>query len=288
MSFSIKALRATITLRSGTFPNTNSNTIIIENHRIKATISKPGGEDKNTLTASIYGLPLSVMETASTLAFYPQQSEKNFIRLEAGDNTGIVGTVFEGEFTLAAANFSGAPEITFDIKAAAGIYPALLATPPIAVQGTTDAAKLFEQFATEAGYTFINEGVSASVRNTTFTGSPIEKMHKLAKQLGIDLYIDDSKVVITPKNGARSGNAVLIKVGTGLIGYPSFTQDGIEFKCEFDPTITLGGLVKLESVVPRATGVWKVTSLTHNLECFNSQAAGAWDSVVKAVYVQEN
>ena len=122
MSFSIKALRATITLRSGTFPNTNSNTIIIENHRIKATISKPGGEDKNTLTASIYGLPLSVMETASTLAFYPQQSEKNFIRLEAGDDTGIVGTVFEGEFTLAAANFSGAPEISFDIKAAAGIY----------------------------------------------------------------------------------------------------------------------------------------------------------------------
>lgn len=163
-----------------------------------------------------------------------------------------------------------------------------MATPPIAVQGTTDAAKLFEQFATEAGYTFINEGVSASVRNTTFTGSPIEKMHKLAKQLGIDLYIDDSKVVITPKNGARSGNAVLIKVGTGLIGYPSFSQDGIEFKCEFDPTITLGGLVKLESVVPRATGVWKVTSLTHNLECFNSQAAGAWDSVVKAVYVQES
>lgn len=101
MSFSIKALRATITLRNGTFPNTNSNTIIIENHRIKATISKPGGEDKNTLTASIYGLPLSVMETASTLAFYPQQSEKNFIRLEAGDDTGIVGTVFEGEFTLA-------------------------------------------------------------------------------------------------------------------------------------------------------------------------------------------
>lgn len=116
MSFSIKALRATITLRNGTFPNTNSNTIIIENHRIKATISKPGGEDKNTLTASIYGLPLSVMETASTLAFYPQQSEKNFIRLEAGDDTGIVGTVFEGEFTLAAANFSGAPEISLISK----------------------------------------------------------------------------------------------------------------------------------------------------------------------------
>ena len=110
MSFSIKALRATITLRSGTFPNTNSNTIIIENHRIKATIAKPGGEDKNTLTASIYGLPLSVMETASTIAFYPQQSEKNFIRLEAGDDTGIVGTGFDGELTLAAGNFSVAPE----------------------------------------------------------------------------------------------------------------------------------------------------------------------------------
>lgn len=287
MSFTIKALRATITLRNGTFPDTNSNTVIIQNHHIKATISKPGGEDKNTLTASIYGLPLNIMESASTLAFHPQQSEKNLIKLEAGDDTGTVGTVFEGEFTLAYANFNGSPEISFEIKAAAGIYPALLATPPIAIQGTTDAAKLFEQFAAECGYTFINDGVSASVRNTTLTGSPIEKMHKLANQLGIDLYIDDSKVIITPAGSPRSGNAVLIKLGTGLIGYPSFTQDGIEFKCEFNPSITLGGLVRLESVVPRATGTWRVTGLTHTLECLNPQAAGSWESRVKATFIQE-
>lgn len=287
MAFTIKALRATITLRSGTFPNTQSNTVIIENHHIKATISKPGGEDKNTLTASIYGLPLSIMESASTLSFLPQQSEKNYIKLEAGDETGKVSKIFEGEFTLAYANFNGSPDISFDIKAATGIYPALLPTPPMSVQGTSDAAKLFEQWATEAGYTFANNGVSASVRDTTFTGSPIEKMHKAAKQLGIELYIDDGKVIIVPQGGIREGNAVFLKVGTGLKGYPSFTQDGIEFLCEFDPTIELGGLVKLESVVPRASGTWKVSGMTHTLECFAPQSAGAWESRIKAVFVQE-
>ena len=286
-SFTQKSIRTTITLRQGTFAGGN-NTITIEGLATGATIVKPGGDDKTTLDLWIAGLPPDVMATATTLGFMPQQSQKNLILVEVGPNGGNMVKCFEGEFTLAWADYTGTPDVKFRVSAASGIYAALLPSKPTGIKGRADVTSLFQQFATEAEYVYQNQGVSGQISNTTINGSPVQKIYKLARMIDCEVFIENGTVTTIPSGANKTGNAVVISAETGGRGYPSFTQDGIEFKCEFDPTITLGGLVKLESVVPRATGVWKVTSLTHNLECFNAQAAGAWDSVVKAVYVQES
>ena len=70
-------------------------------------------------------------------------------------------------------------------------------------------------------------------------------------------------------------------------GYPSFTQDGLEWSSIFDNNIDIGGLIDVRSEVPKASGIWKVTKVTHNLEAYTS-ATAAWNSTFSAVFVQNN
>jgi hypothetical protein len=54
----------------------------------------------------------------------------------------------------------------------------------------------------------------------------------------------------------------------------------------FDPNVKIGGLVKIESIVPRASGIWKVTKITTKLEAYVPNG-GSWNSSVSATWVQE-
>ena len=72
----------------------------------------------------------------------------------------------------------------------------------------------------------------------------------------------------------------------GLLGYPQFNNDGIEFNMIFDPNLKIGGLVKIESIVPRASGIWKITKINTKLEA-NIPNGGSWNSSVSATWVQE-
>ena len=218
------------------------------------------------------------------LAFQPLQSLKNLITIEAGEQGKTLATVFKGEITSAYADYGSVPDVEFKIEALSGGYAAQIGAKPISVKGNAKAADLIKQFAKEIGYTFKNEGVAASVRNAVFNGSPIEKARSVADEVGAELLIDDDSMILMPYDKPRSGGAVLLTPETGLIGYPSFTSDGISFSCFFNPNLKQGGQVKIESIVPRASGYWKITKLSHKLTAYRT-GGGSWYSSVDAAYI---
>ena len=168
------------------------------------------------------------------------------------------------------------------IEAAAGSYPSLKASPPIAVKGSQSAASLIEQFAKESGYTFLNNGVTSSVKNAVLNGSPVQKMRAVAGMVGCELIIDDNVVKIQPYDkGLDQGNAVLMSKDSGMLGYPTFTSEGISLKCLYNPDLQLGGMVEVKTVVPGAEGTWKITKLSHSLVA-NSNSPGDWFSSIEA------
>ena len=279
-SFSIKQLRIDVTLGEGTFDGAN-NTKSFEGLEMGVNIEKPGLPDKNKAKVVIIGMALEDMQNMTMLAFKPLQMQKNLIAIYAGDAENGMHMCFAGEITKAAADFTGAPTIKMNIEAAAGAYPALKASAPISVNGTQSAASLIEQFAKEAGYAFENKGVTSSVKNAVFNGSPVEKAMAVARQVGAELLIDDNKFVLLPFEEGRSGNAVKVDPESGLLGYPTITDDGVSCKCLYNPAFELGGLIEVNSVVPGASGTWKVTKLTHNLVA-NSASPASWFSEVEA------
>lgn len=280
-SYTIKRLRVDVTLGEGTFDGAN-NTKSFTGLEMTVSIEKPGAPDKNKAKVTITGMALDDMRQMTMLAFKPLQRQKNLLAIYAGDDENGMNMCFAGEITTASADFSGAPTIKMNIEAAAGAYPALKASSPVAVQGTQTAAELVEMFAKESGYAFENKGVTASVKNAVFNGSPIEKAQAVARQVGAELIIDDNTFVLLPWDKGRSGdNAVKMSADAGMLGYPSFGADGISVKCLYNPALELGGLIEVDSVVPGASGTWKITKLTHNLAA-NSRNSGNWFSEMDA------
>ena len=281
-TFTLKTIRTTITLGQGTFSG-GGNTKIIEGLATEVTVTKPGLPEKNSASVSIANLKLEDMEQMTFLAFQPLQSLKNLITIEAGEQGRELDVVFKGEITSAFADFSGAPDIKFKIEALSGGYAAQIGAKPISVNGEAKAADLIKQFATEIGYGFRNEGVTASVRNATFNGSPIEKAKAVADEVGAELLIDDDTMVLMEYDKPR-GEVVPLSAGNGLIGYPSFTSDGISFSCFYDPNLKQGGVVEIQSIVPRASGRWKINKLVHNLTAYTA-GQGKWDTAIDATYI---
>lgn len=281
-SYSVKTIRLAVTLGKGDFSE-GGNTKIIEGLACDALIQKPGLPEKNSASVKVWGLKYEDMAQLTMLAFKPLESHHNLLNIEAGEKGGSLSLIFQGEVTSAFADFNAAPDPCMQFEADSGSYPQQIASPVTTVLGDAQADKLFAQFAAQAGYSYKNEGVTASVQNAWFPGSPIDKMTKLARDIGCELLIDDGMVIVMPAGQAREGNTVLLTKDTGLIGYPTFNQDGISCRCVFTPDLAYGGLVKVESAVPRASGVWRITKLTHDLSAYKP-GGGNWESRVEASF----
>lgn len=281
-SFSLKTIRIEITLGKGVFSE-GGNTKTIEGLACDVTVQKPGLPEKNSATVKIWGLKYEDMAQLTMLAFKPLESQHNLISIKAGTLGDTIPLIFHGEITSAFADFNASPDVCMQFEADTGSYPQQIAQPVAAVAGESSADTLFAQFARDAGYTFKNEGVMTSVKNARYPGSPINKAMKLARDIGCELIIDDGEIIILPSGRARSGNAVLLTRDTGMIGYPTFNQDGISCRCIFNPDLAYGGLIKVESIVPRATGVWRITKLTHNVSAYNP-GGGNWESQLEASF----
>ena len=278
----IKTIKTTIILGEGEFEG-GGNTKIIEGLATTVQVTKAGLPEKNSAEVRIQGLKLSDMEQLTFLSFLPGEYRKNHILIEAGDKGGELSVVFKGDITAASADFSTAPDVTMKFNALTAGWSVLIADSPKSVQGEATAESLISQFATQAGFNFVNNGVTESVKNATFNGSPVQKAQQVADEVGCELLMDDETWTIQPWGKPR-GDAVLLKADSGLIGYPSFTQDGISCECFYNPRLQLGGQIKIESIVPRASGYWKITKLSHDIAAYTN---GRWASRIDGMYLSD-
>ena len=108
---------------------------------------------------------------------------------------------------------------------------------------------------------------------------------KAAKQVGAELILDDNRAILIPAGGAvnTTGNAILINKDTGLLKYPTVTQNGIELTTVFNPALRFAGIFKLETEVPKASGTWRIIKLSHDLSA-NSPQQGKWESKITGFY----
>ena len=278
--FSVKTVRITIQLRKGEFDG-GGNTVIIEGLPVSVTVTKQGGEAKNKASVTVDNLKLETATQLTTLAFKRLETYNNVIQIDAGSQGAELSTIFIGEIT-SAVPVMGDNKLSLKIEALAGYYPALIPSTPTSVQENTTVEKLMKQFADEAGYSFENKGITASIANSVFVGSPVEKAKTLARQADVDLLIDDNKFTIQPFEAPKEGQIPLLSKGTGLIGYPSFSNEGINCKSVFNDKLKVGSYFKLESVLPHASGEWQITKVEHRLEAYTPNSV-TWESDVTGV-----
>lgn len=289
-SFTIKQLEAHITLAEGGYDagtGGGGNTKIVR-LGMDVEVTKPGGKEKNKCTCKIYNMPLDDMEKLTTLAFDPLAVKDNKITIQAGDDENGMTEVFSGDITSAVPVFNADASAMFEIQAITNYVQAITPVQPLTAEGEQDVAALMQKLAGQMGLSFLNRGVNGvKLRNIAFVGGAESQARQIADAARIQLIFDDKEMIIAPAGALRQsdseGSTPVLSGSSGLIGFPSFDSKGISCKCIYEPRLVVGGPVRIDSIVPKASGLWRVTSLTHSLQA-NHPAATAWESRFNATY----
>ena len=273
-----KTLRFVITLGTGKFGSSNNDVVTLQGVRAIADIDKAGGMMRGTLRAKIYGVKQADMNSITTLQWKPGTLIPNTVEVFAIDGAAET-LVFAGNIVNAWADYQGMPDVFLHIQAQAAFFNSLKAIPPRSFKGRVDVASVMAQIARDLGYTFENNGVTTQLVDVYLPNTGMEQAKDLARAAGCDLYLDDKILAITPSNVPRRVIIPLISPASGLVGYPTFDGVGVNFQTLFNPAVTFGGSVKLETDVQQAAGEWVVTSVGHRLESENP--GGAWFSSIR-------
>lgn len=286
-SYTAKAMRITITIDDGT--GTGSQMIFTE-HAMQVHITKQGSPELPKASIAIFGLSESQMSHLTMLSFDALSLRRNLIEVAAGESGQSLSVVFQGEIMNAAPDMNAAPSPVMQIEAITAAYPKLMPIGPLAVSGEQTVDSLMQSFAEQAGMSYRSYGVTASLQNCVISGDPISKAEWVANTVGADLIMDDGEMSLVATGSARGeeiplSNAQIINPQTGEIGYPSFDSMGIQVTCFFRPELRVAGLMRISSGMPRATGLWKIYAVTHDL-AVNCPGGGPWRTTASGTWME--
>ncbi|CAQ85186.1 putative phage protein, partial [Photorhabdus asymbiotica] len=102
-------------------------------------------------------------------------------------------------------------------------------------------------------------------RGKVLTGNARDIMHKIARNNGANWSVQDGNMVVLPKNKVLADNeGFVLSQETGMIGSPEKTDDGLQITCLCNPALRIGGLVRIQSIIPEYNGDYKITELEHS------------------------
>jgi hypothetical protein len=273
-----KELRFVITLGTGTFGDTSNNVITLQGYRAVVDIDKAGGVQMSTLKAKINGVKQEDMNAITTLQWKPGYSIKNTVEVFAIDGN-IETLVFAGNIINAWGDYQSMPDVFLQIQAQAVYFNQLAAVTPLSIPGGVNVVVVMERIARDMGLQFENNNVSVVLSDVYVANTLTEQARELARAANFDLYIDDKTLAITNRYDGRKGFIPTISATTGMIGYPTFDGLGVNFQALFNPAVTFGGKIKIETDIPQAAGEWIVTSVAHRLE--SEKPGGSWFSTIR-------
>lgn len=99
-------------------------------------------------------------------------------------------------------------------------------------------------------------------RGKTMVGNTRDVLKTVAKNQDADWSIQDGKLLLLPKTSALANNeGFLIQEGTGMIGSPQKTSDGLEVRCLLNNVLRVGQLCRIVSKIKEYSGDFKITKL---------------------------
>lgn len=284
-TYTRKRIRITVTFDAG---GDQGSQMIFTDHAMAVRVQKQGAPELPKASVAIQGLSQDQMTQLTMLSFDALSMRRNVMEIAAGDDESALAVVFRGEVMNSAPDMNAAPSPVMRLEAISASYPKLIPSPPLSVKGEQTVDSLMNSFAQQAGMRFENVGVSASLSNVVINGDPIDKARWVADTVGADLVVDDDSLVLIDPDQAR-GEAVSVDVispDTGEIGYPSFDSMGIRATCFFNPRLQVCGLCRIESGMPRASGVWKLYSVTHDIAA-NLPGGGPWRTEIAGTWIDK-
>lgn len=295
MAFVERALSFVFTKADGSaFANGAKTITIPPGNMASIRVSGAGMPGMGGLQATVWGLTQDVMNQLSLLGVRVTLQPRNLVRVLAMNADGTnSSTAFYGGIRTCYPDFNGQPNPFLSFQAYSGMDIAAL--PPISqgYNGQADLITVLQSICDTVGYTLENNGVSGvSLASSYHWGSPRDALVAIRQAMaprGVEIDIpteNGTTVAVWYIAKARGGaNIPLVSAGDAnapgtLIGYPTYTEFGIDFRCVYTPGIRRGGQVQVQSSLPSATGLWNLYGFAHALDA--QIPSGKWETMAQA------
>ncbi|MEN2711422.1 hypothetical protein [Sphingomonas sp. VL_57B] len=277
MTFAKRRIDLEFQLGLGAFGDGGLDTVRISGLRCSANISKTGG-NMAELDLRVWGLPLDIMNKLTVLNTVAYEEQRNNrIIVYAGDEESGMSVCFTGTIREAWADGRNAPDVMFHIAAFSGFFETIKPSPPVSYKGSVSAEIVFQGIATLMGFSLENNGVTGSIENPYWPGSIGAQLNKALDAFHADRLEDavNRVLAIWPKGGSRTAlSTIRIAPDSGLVGYPGFTQTGVQFLSVYNPNLVFARQVEIESDFKAANKTWVVAAVSHNLD--SNIPGGQW------------
>ena len=235
----------------------DKQSIVIDGLRITFDITKTISQDPNPATFTITNLSAQNRNLITSGAY-------ERILLNAG-YVGDLRTLFVGYIDTVENRKEGA-DITTILTCSDGQKDYREARTAVTVgKGATDkeiiSHVLKDMPNTEAGIQDLPKEKKLP-RGKTIVGNSRDVLKTVAANQDADWSIQDGHLLMLPKNKALSNNeGFLIKEGTGMVGSPQKTTDGLEVRCYLNNAMKIGQLCRIESALSGYSGDYKITKI---------------------------
>lgn len=292
-----RLIDVTFELGEGSYGTGGANTVTLSGLRVSANVQNAGGRSMGAAEVRVWGMTLSKMNQLSTLGMVVTAQRKNVLTLSAHNEGEPPATFFKGTIYDAWADLNSQPDVAFVVSAKTALFEAVKTATPISIRGSADVANMLSGIASQMGFSFENSGVTSKLSNSYFAGSLRDQAQRIVKQAGIQWNACENGVLaIWPAGSTRNGANPIVSSETGMIGYPSFTANGIMLKTIYNPSIGLGTKLSVRSSIQtilskaenpatpaKASGDWVVYKIDHQLESLLPH--GKWYSSILAAPV---
>lgn len=160
-----RSLDVNFTLKTGGFDPNGEDSLTLSGHRVRAHIANAGMAAGSSLSLRISGMTLSKMNRLSVIRGRQTWQNANTITLYGSENDGAMVAIFSGYITAAFVDFTGAPDVVFQVETNNLSLSAAKAMPVISFGSAVDFETIASAICVSQGWALKNHGVKARHHN---------------------------------------------------------------------------------------------------------------------------
>lgn len=280
--YSKRSLRFEFVNETSSFDESGNNTISISESRATVSFQSAGNLFGTQINVSIFGLGIEMLAALSSKAMglFGSDTERISMKVFVGETA-----IFAGYMTSSIANMNAIPNAALMITATANADLQNKPASPFSFNGATPVPDIINAICNAAGYKAYITGLDGLVvTNPHYEGSIFTQLESLCNDVNVAMSVAPPSISFWPQDSTRDDVMPFISPEYGLIGYPIFSNGGLMFQTQFSTLLTTGRNVQIETSLPHASGVYKLTSVNHELSSWMND--GPWHSICIAYRVQ--
>ncbi|EBH3060744.1 hypothetical protein H4F83_09040 [Citrobacter freundii] len=280
--YSKRSLRFEFVNETSSFDESGNNTISISEARATVSFQSAGNLFGTQINVSIFGLGIEMLAALSSKAMglFGSDTERISMKVFVGETA-----IFAGYMTSSIANMNAIPNAALMITATANADLQNKPASPFSFNGATPVPDIINAICNAAGYKAYITGLDGLVvTNPHYEGSIFTQLESLCNDVNVAMSVAPPSISFWPQDSTRDDVMPFISPEYGLIGYPIFSNGGLMFQTQFSTLLTTGRNVQIETSLPHASGVYKLTSVNHELSSWMND--GPWHSICIAYRVQ--